>query len=177
MNTELAASEQPGTAPAQTRWLLLRQRARHCLQASLAPTSLWPYAALLTPMVITSITATPWLSWAMGLMGLVALNHVAHGLEARLWVVSARRAFLVFVLPLQVLTLAWVGLVAATGQAHTLATAVFPYLALLCLLIAPACRWHRARQARRLPLKLSLPAASLLVALLHGSAAITSLGF
>jgi hypothetical protein len=147
-----------------------RRRWRAVLAVAMSPDGLWPYAALLSPLVITSVLAPLWLSFMMGLLSLLALHRAAP------LVPDGRRAFFFYVLPLQALLAVWVAASAAAGQGQAIAATVFPYLAVLCLLIAPACRWDRSRTARRVPLRWSLPVLMVLAVLAHGSAALHAMG-
>jgi hypothetical protein len=173
-----AAEVAPATQP---RWALalnirlaaMRARLRGLLLTSMSRSTLWPYVAVISPLIVTTVLAPLWLSFVMGVLSLVALNQVAPKIEPGLWAVDGRSAFLRYVVPLQVLLLLWVGAAAAMGRGEQIAAVVFPYIATLCLVIAPACRWQRARQTRRLPLRWSLGAASVLTALVHGSAALS----
>ena len=174
------AHAQPGTHQGPAKLLSGWLRGQHMqasklLAASLQPASLWPYVALLSPLLLTSVVAPVWVSWAMGVLSLLALYKAAPALEAALWQVPARRAFWVYTAPLQMLGLVWVLLATAAGNSAQVPVAVFPYLAVLCLLVAPTWRWQRARTQRRLPLRLSLLVLSLLATVVHGSAAFQAL--
>jgi hypothetical protein len=162
--------------PLAHKLLAWRHALRQRLGTPAATASLWPYAATLSPLVVTSVLAPPWLSWVMGVMGLVALDKLVPALDTQLWQVSAKRGFLTYAVPLQVLTASWVLAMAAMGHASHIPATVFPYLAVLAVAIAPALRWNRARQKRRLPVGVSLRTVSALAVLAHGAAAWQSLG-
>jgi hypothetical protein len=162
-------------SPVAQRLLAARAKLRVHLEASMQHATLWPYAAVLSPVVLISILAPVWLSFVMGVMGLVALDKVAPALEARLWTVGARRGFLAYVLPLQTLGLLWFFGLAALGQMQYAPSTVFPYLAVLCVAVAPACRWNRERTQRRVPLRVSLRLVAALAVLVHGLAAASEL--
>lgn len=171
-----AGAEAPPDTSREHRRVAWRAQARRWLLASMSSDTLWPYVAVLSPLIITSVLAPLWLSLAMGALSLLALNKVAPQLEANLWAVGARSAFLRYVVPLQVLLLAWVAMAAAAGSGQHIAATVFPYVATLCLVVAPACRWRRERSTRRVPLRWSLGLVSALVLLAHGSAAVNAWG-
>jgi hypothetical protein len=163
-------------SPVAQRLLEGRAKLRVHLAASMQHATLWPYAAALSPVLVISILAPVWLSFVMGLLGLIALDKVAPSLEPRLWAVNARRGFLAYVMPLQLLGVLWFLGLAAMGQVQHAPSTVFPYLAVLCVAVAPACRWNRERCTRRVPLRLSLRVVSALAIGVHGLAALSELG-
>jgi hypothetical protein len=163
-------------SPIAQRLFAARAKLRVHLAASMQHATLWPYAAVLSPVVVISILAPVWLSFVMGVLGLVALDKVAPSLEPRLWAVNGRRGFLAYVLPLQLLGVLWFFALVALGHVQQAPSTVFPYLAVLCVAVAPAGRWQRERATRRLPLRLSLRLVSALAIAVHGLAALGSLG-
>jgi hypothetical protein len=163
-------------SPIAQRLFAARAKLRVHLAASMQHATLWPYAAVLSPVVVISILAPVWLSFVMGVLGLVALDKVAPSLEPRLWAVNGRRGFLAYVLPLQLLGVLWFFALVAMGHVQQAPSTVFPYLAVLCVAVAPACRWQRERSTRRLPLRVSLRGVSALAIAVHGLAALASLG-
>jgi hypothetical protein len=134
--------------------------------------SLLPHAIACAPLIVTSVLAPPWLSWAMALPSLLALFHVADALEPALFDVPLERGFLAYALPLNALLFFWGVGVSLAGRPGDIATTVFPYAAVLWVTIAPAVRRNRSVRARRWPLRWTFVAVASVAVALHGAAAL-----
>lgn len=132
--------------------------------------SLLPFAAACAPVIVTSVLAPAWLALIMAAPCAWALYRVAQSLESSLFESSAARGFAAYVMPLNTLLMLWGGALAASGQNGAIASTAFAWIALLCLSVAPACRWSRQRDARRVPLRWSFPVAAVVVVLAQGLA-------
>ena len=132
--------------------------------------SLLPFVAACAPVIVTSVLAPTWLALMMAAPCAWALYRVAQSLESSLFESSAARGFAAYVMPLNVLLMLWGGALAASGQNGAIASTAFAWIALLCLSVAPACRWSRQRSARRVPLRWSFPVAAVVVVLAQGLA-------
>lgn len=132
--------------------------------------SLLPFAAACAPVIVTSILAPAWLALMMAAPCAWALYRVAQSLEPSLFEGTAASGFAAYVMPLNVLLMLWGSALAATGQTPAVASTAFAWTALLCLSVAPACRWSRQRKTRRVPLRWSFPLAAGLVMLAQGLA-------
>jgi hypothetical protein len=157
----------------------LRQRLRAPLQhlvRQLSERSFGPYAIASAPVVATTVLAPAWMSWFIGVLSLTALYRVARQLDATLFAMAPTRGFLVCALPLNGLMLLWCVAMAAADKSTAIASIVFPYLSLLALCLAPACRWSPERAQRRVPLRVSFGIGSVLALLCHGASALHELG-
>ena len=175
LQSGVVASAQPDVAPmSMLRSHLLALQGQD-FSAFQAQRSLLPYAAACAPVIATSVLAPAWLALLMAPPSAYALYRITLSLDAELFAIPARRGFLAYALPLNVLLMLWSTALTAAGQMAAVASTAIPWMALLCLCAAPACRWSRGRSTRRIPLRWSFGFTAVAVLAAQGAAALTQL--
>jgi hypothetical protein len=139
--------------------------------------SLFPFAVACAPVIVTSVLAPAWLALIMALPCAWALYRVADVLQPSLFEASPGRGFAAYVMPLNALLMLWGAALLAAGHPTAIASTAFAWTALLCLTVAPACRWSRQRNVRRVPLRWSFPMAATLVIAAQSLALLEQLGW
>jgi hypothetical protein len=175
---DLAAA--PPIEPVPPRRPTLAARTRGPLRGlvhRLAAQAFGPYLIACAPLVASTVLAPAWVSWPMAAIALLVLYRVAQQGDAALFAMPPARGFVHCALPLNALMLVWLAAMVAAGKGGEVAATVFPYLGVLALCIAPACRWHAQRGARRVRLRLSFGAVGVLALCGHGLAALRAGGW